>query len=197
MAGRNKTLPGGCDGLCDYELALSPNTDDCYEMKRDVYTVLAKTGMDLDRRRFVYGIDPVTSSILVRSDDQRLATVSRAAHPVPIPKAHKVYDFCLKASPMIDMFGEKWPTDDPARWLTKRASVVGIELLKCFCRNSQTWCGLGGRGSGFYLPSTVWVGQLRVADVRCLSAVLRRGIGRHKAFGFGLLQLYTTERIAT
>jgi hypothetical protein len=197
MAGRKRTLPGGSDGLCDYELALTPNTDDCYEMKRDVYTVLAKTGMDLDHRRFVYGIDPVTSAILVRSDDQRLAAVSRAVHPVPIPQVRKVYDFCLSASPMTNAFGEKWRTDDPAKWLTKRASAVGIDLLKCFCRNSETWCGLGGgRGGGFYLPSTVWVGQLRVEDTRCLSAVLRRGIGSHKAFGFGLLQLYTERRAA-
>lgn len=175
--------------LCDYELVTPPpKSGDCYALKSVVYAALEKTGIPTEPRRFLYGIDPVTSTILVRSDDARVKAASRAVHPVPIPKPQKLYDYCLSASPMVAGGPVRWRCENPGQWLTERAAAAGIELVECFTRSGETWCG---RGSGFTVPTTVWVGQLRVKDAGRLSAVLVRGLGRHKAFGFGLLQLYT------
>jgi CRISPR system Cascade subunit CasE len=39
-------------------------------------------------------------------------------------------------------------------------------------------------------PDAVLIGQLRVTDADAFAAVLARGVGRHRAFGFGLLLLH-------
>jgi CRISPR system Cascade subunit CasE len=43
-------------------------------------------------------------------------------------------------------------------------------------------------------PDAVLIGHLRVTDLDAFAAVLARGIGRHRAFGFGLLLLHPSRR---
>lgn len=84
-------------------------------------------------------------------------------------------------------------------WLLSRldgaASLEpGTFNLKAF-RLASTWRqggSIGGRGrTGRRLvrPDALLIGQLRVQEPEAFRALLHRGIGRHRAFGFGMLLL--------
>jgi CRISPR system Cascade subunit CasE len=51
--------------------------------------------------------------------------------------------------------------------------------------------GLGGARQSRIVsgPDVVLTGQLRVTDPQSFAQILSRGVGRHRAFGFGLLLL--------
>ncbi|MEO0323671.1 MAG: type I-E CRISPR-associated protein Cas6/Cse3/CasE [Myxococcota bacterium] len=49
--------------------------------------------------------------------------------------------------------------------------------------------GRGHRGRGIEQPEALMVGTLRVMDRPAFAALLARGVGRHRAFGFGMLLL--------
>lgn len=87
-------------------------------------------------------------------------------------------------------------------WLSARLDgAASLEAhafnLKAF-RLASTWrqggsAGKGGRtGCRLVRPDALLVGQLRVQDPQSFQTLLYRGIGRHRAFGFGMLLLRPT-----
>jgi len=63
-------------------------------------------------------------------------------------------------------------------------ALKGFRLGKYFRRQSKDRKGLI-----MWRPEAVMVGKIKVKDPACFNAVLRTGIGRHRAFGFGMLLL--------
>ena len=69
------------------------------------------------------------------------------------------------------------------------ASVTRYQLLGV-TRKSQKTNSDDARHSRLVSgPDAVLTGQLRVADPQAFAQLLARGVGRHRAFGFGLLLL--------
>jgi CRISPR system Cascade subunit CasE len=66
---------------------------------------------------------------------------------------------------------------------TQRRDLVRIGLLKSAVKGEQ-----GGS------PDATLQGTLTVADPKAFAALLARGIGRHRAFGFGMLLLHPIVR---
>jgi CRISPR system Cascade subunit CasE len=68
----------------------------------------------------------------------------------------------------------------------------GMESVKVMRRGVSTE---GWRGLRAIAGHTVaMVGALRVADQRRFAEMIARGVGRHRAFGFGMLLLAPAER---
>lgn len=105
---------------------------------------------------------------------------------------------------------ERFERDDPARptretayadWLAERlAGAAELErfedapLLRRFRRSRVQRGRPGGKGRGRHgrgteHPEALMAGMLRVADPEAFAALLANGLGRHKAFGFGMLLL--------
>lgn len=161
---------------------------DCYKLKRTVYGILERVGISVETRDFLYGIDPVAGAMTIRSDDERIRKIEGIFRPVKTFAEGTTVDFCLRASPMREepIAHCKVP-DDPKKWLTARNPALGLEITKFLCRSGQMWCG---KGQGFSIPEATWIGQAVVRDLSCLTYVLKHGIGRHKGFGYGMLQLW-------
>lgn len=67
-----------------------------------------------------------------------------------------------------------------------RISILGLRRVKVFRRNSQ-----GGASSKrtFERPDVLFSGELLIREPKGFGALLERGVGRHRAFGFGMLLL--------
>ncbi|NMG17377.1 type I-E CRISPR-associated protein Cas6/Cse3/CasE [Aromatoleum bremense] len=84
-------------------------------------------------------------------------------------------------------------------WLAKQLSPDGaariIEARMDAFRLTRVMRKTGANGTGkrhtrFVCgPDTVFKGQLEVGDVEAFAGLLARGVGRHRAFGFGMLLL--------
>lgn len=69
------------------------------------------------------------------------------------------------------------------------ASVTRYQLLGVMRKAQKTGPDEGRRRRLVNGPDVVLSGQLRVADSQAFAQLLARGVGRHRAFGFGLLLL--------
>jgi CRISPR system Cascade subunit CasE len=67
----------------------------------------------------------------------------------------------------------------------ERATMKTFSLEKFFRRTQ----GSDRKGVTFTRPATTLAGELEVTDSETFAEILRGGIGRHKAFGFGMLKL--------
>lgn len=84
-------------------------------------------------------------------------------------------------------------------WLAKElgrnsgALLEGLPRLATFTRD-RLYRRSGDSRHVLERPNAVMEGLLRVADAQGFRAVVRRGLGRHRAFGFGMLLLRPTPR---
>ncbi len=176
--------------VIDHSLSISAPAD-AYAFKHALYTRLSKAGVNVEGRPFLYGRSPTSDMVIVRTDDPMIISITAGYELVPEPHEGQEYDFALRASPMQSTpFGIQ-PTD-PQKWLSKRLDSIGIALIASYHRTSWVWCSKPTKPgvSGFYLPDVVYLGRLLVTDAVKVTHVLTYGVGRHRAFGFGLLQLY-------
>jgi len=83
------------------------------------------------------------------------------------------------------------------RWLRQRLHEGGAELLagslerfelRDLFRRTQA-SSERRKGRRPWKPDAVLSGRLRVSDADAFATLLRRGVGRHRAFGFGMLLL--------
>jgi CRISPR system Cascade subunit CasE len=84
-------------------------------------------------------------------------------------------------------------SDVYAEWLRMRLSAGGADL-RHLSMNQFRLVGVHRRNSGRHLqrvrgPIANFTGQLTVRDPEAFAELLRRGVGRHRAFGFGMLLL--------
>lgn len=80
-------------------------------------------------------------------------------------------------------------------WLRKRMETSGARALQVALesfkreRVLRRTHGTDRKSRFCERPAAVMTGDLQVTDARAFGALLRRGIGRHRAFGFGMLRL--------
>jgi CRISPR-associated protein Cse3 family len=176
----------------DYSIPVDETPADAYGFKRAVFSAISATGKEVTPRSFLYGRCPIDGTVIVRSaGDDRLAKISSEHHAVPRVEAGQDYEFALRATPMQQTPQGKRPCD-PERWFLRQQAGLGIELLAQYHRASWTWCGKSTATdrNGFYIPDVVFLGRLHVRDANRFTQALQTGIGRHRAFGFGLLQVF-------
>jgi len=78
--------------------------------------------------------------------------------------------------------------------MTNDAATVGTDALRLigFRRvRSQRNARVGGKVKqrGVERPDALFTGELTIRDAEAFARLLARGIGRHRAFGFGMLLL--------
>lgn len=79
-------------------------------------------------------------------------------------------------------------------WLARHLAAGGVEPER-LALDSFRLSGTQRRGSDRALhhlrrgPDALFSGVLRVADPDAFAALLARGVGRHRAFGYGMLLL--------
>jgi CRISPR system Cascade subunit CasE len=73
------------------------------------------------------------------------------------------------------------------------ARVTRYQLLGVTRKTQVTGSDDGRRGHVVSGPDAVLMGRLRVADPRAFAHLLSHGVGRHRAFGFGLLLLHSAQ----
>lgn len=177
--------------LADHTLVMRSVPTDAYRLKSMIYDRLCDIGIAVNPRSFLYCRCPIDGSIIVRTDDGRLSSISRETNTVEQPVVGQAYRFCLRATPMKQAdYGKH--SAEPEPWIRQQAAKIGIDLDVVHHKTCNTWCGkaTGRRPSGFYIPDVVYVGRLIVTDAEKLSVALAQGVGRHRAFGFGLMQLF-------
>ena len=162
---------------------------DSYSIKQFVFHELERYGMDSSD--IIYSLDPLSSTpsypvVLLRTNKTG-AEVLGNSKPTVIPKNGTVCNFCLKASPTKhETFSKKRIPEEPEIWFEKIKPQLGLNILEVFSRSRLQYCG---KKPGFYLPEGIWVGKATVSDEERLRVVIFKGVGRHKAFGYGLLQI--------
>ena len=146
------------------------------------------------QRRFLFCPKPEFGAILLRSaalpNDLR-----RTAVPTQRPRAGEEVRFTLTASPSRRQ-GETrdrywFPASDVSSrvaWLEKRACSFGFALTARPAVEA-TIIEIERQGRRFGIDRTCFHGTLRVVDQSVLHGVLEAGIGPHKAFGMGLLEV--------
>lgn len=84
----------------------------------------------------------------------------------------------------VDLKGQRWePTTE---LLPNHVSVVGFRRVKVFRRDR----GRGGRSNRtIERPDVIFSGELVIRRPEEFRKLLKRGVGRHRAFGFGMLLL--------
>lgn len=70
-----------------------------------------------------------------------------------------------------------------------RVRLVGHRRIPIFRKGGETVAGQGKKER----PEAVFSGILQVTDAEKFTALLQRGIGRHRAFGFGMVLLRPTD----
>lgn len=117
-----------------------------------------------------------------------------------------------KAGSEVDAFlRQVWEADDPAtpinrqdtyvQWLAEQyqrhggARLVHARLtrfnLDRLLRRDQN---ARRKSKLIKRPDATLAGELEVADGDAFAALLRRGVGRHRGFGFGMLKIFATRR---
>ncbi len=76
--------------------------------------------------------------------------------------------------------------DGAAQAVAETLNVIGFRRVLAL---RQSRSGLGQRRQGVERPDALMTGELLVGDPDAFASLLARGIGRHRAFGFGMLLL--------
>ena len=140
--------------------------------------------------------------------DLRLRPVRRLDHELADPQSGR----SLPKGAEVDAFRlemvRRFPTDGPipaaakagvtresvyAEWLGERfGNAVAVEECR-LVSVSRSRAARGNKGSPEG-PDAILQGTFRVADEGAFAAVLRNGIGRHRAYGYGMLLLRPPDR---
>lgn len=104
-----------------------------------------------------------------------------------------VFDFRIRIVPEIRL-GRRvvgLPTNrDAAEWFASKAPNNGFEVCDIDEAISAPLVFRGKHGRKITLNDTVISGRLTVTDSTRFEATLCQGMGRHKGFGFGMLQIH-------
>jgi CRISPR system Cascade subunit CasE len=76
--------------------------------------------------------------------------------------------------------------DGAAQAKSEAVSLIGFRRVLTL---RQSRSGEGGRRRGVERPDALFSGELTVQDPEAFARLLERGVGRHRAFGFGMLLL--------
>ena len=119
-------------------------------------------------------------------------TIRRTGNPSDSGKPNAEYDAYRRALEKL-MAGEAAPDREQVycRWLERRLERQGGARLDWARLASfmELECERKNRTKPLRMPSAVLQGQLTVADSARFNDLLAQGIGRHKAYGYGMLLL--------
>lgn len=105
---------------------------------------------------------------------------------------HDLYAFETVVNPTKRSMSKKLlavPDDEVPAWFSSKAATNwGFEVLSCEVLRSQ-WLSFRKTGHAISLKQSCLKGVLRVTDSQKFKESFRRGIGRGRAFGCGLLQI--------
>jgi len=105
--------------------------------------------------------------------------------------AQQKYAFRLRANPVKDKGGRRSPITDRSQqvdWLCRKGKLNGFDLLKVSVKTEGVIRGQK-RSHNMRFLSVMYHGILKPNDIRLLSEAIATGVGRERAFGFGLLSL--------
>jgi hypothetical protein len=161
----------------------------CYEAHKMVTGLLDNIG--IPATRYLFCINPVRKGQMILRTSHEITGILGEVRPIP-DIGEREYDFCTRVSPMKHI-GKKHIADlDLNEWCNRHLSnAQGMHIEKIYARQTMTFCK---RKQGFYLPDCIVVGRLRVIDPERTMQTMAEGIGRHRAFGFGLLQLFPLKK---
>lgn len=162
----------------------------------DLHTWLYQRFCSDKGREFLFATEPDFGPIVIVRSRQLPAIYLDASVLVDIPAAGERRAFCLTASPVARVPDRKEkvrlpPGDKEARvnWLTRQSERHGFELIGTPAVSWQTVVHVR-KGERISRESATYQGMLRVTDPERLELALALGIGRSRALGFGLLQLF-------
>lgn len=169
----------------------------------------------------LYGYSPSTAEQLTRNIDEFAAPnqigVIRAIESKPMPamfERGRTLGYEIRARPTerrnlveIDTVilqteralerGETPPTQQQAyaSWLALRLKDNGAKMLDAkILRANLTWAVRNAHSKAKLGPSAVMSGHLKIADPDKFAQALAHGIGRHKAYGYGMLMIHPPQR---
>lgn len=147
-------------------------------------------------RDFIFTLDPVAEQdgdalVIIRS---RTFPAGLHGASVEIPKRRQPFDFALRGMPVYSEGGKRPAIRDPERqvdWMLREASKAGfivqdlddpIQTDRLMCtRGRQTWLNdVVFTGSGVMVNPTAFQHQIAI------------GMGRGRAYGYGLLRWHPT-----
>jgi CRISPR system Cascade subunit CasE len=104
----------------------------------------------------------------------------------------EVFHFRLHASPSRMAAGKRSALideGDQMAWMHRVAGENGFEIVDCDRRRGSLEKHRKADGNQVVLAAAEFDGLLRVGDAPAFEVAIQRGVGRGKAFGFGLLSL--------
>lgn len=164
-----------------------------YEIHKLVYQSFCQTGA----RDFLYVNEDRPVSVMIVRSAAFPPELTGISVPVECPEDGSVRRFRLVATPSVSRRGGRTPLPkgDPLmreQWLHKQAARHGFEIvtLRGVVTRSVTFLR---QGTSFWMDRTEFDGTLRVRDSAGFADALRTGVGRARAFGFGMLRTFHEE----
>ena len=173
---------------CNEQLLAVAGEPGPYRLHQLVYEKFARDG----KRSFIYTPLrlPSTLAVLVRGAIEGV--------PVVPPAAGQQRDFTLRALVTVKSREdnrrrplERGKAAERLAWLARRAEASGFEILSADVEVQRLTFDRPERIA--WLDVSEFSGQLRVTDAARFGAALLGGIGKGRAFGFGMLVLYGGE----
>jgi CRISPR-associated protein Cas6/Cse3/CasE subtype I-E len=154
-------------------------------------------------RPFLFRFDEVGERMLVCLRTTSRGEMKKQIHPhlLEVSKGVSVgnrHAFCVRVVPEIREGNRvvDTPRDErAAQWFSQqKAPQHGFKVTRIDTSLSQGRVFNGKRGRRITLNDTLIEGELEVTDIDRFESAMTDGIGRHKGFGFGLLQLAEQKR---
>lgn len=169
----------------------------------------------------LYGYSPSTAEQLTRNIDEFAAPnqigVIKAMESKPMPatfECGRTLGYEIRARPTerrerveIDTAtlqaeralerGENPPTQQQAyaSWLALRLQDNGAKMIDAkILRANLAWAVRNNRSKPKIGPAATISGHLQIMDPKKFAQAIARGIGRHKAYGYGMLMIHPPQR---
>lgn len=120
-------------------------------------------------------------------------------HIRPMRRLNKNVQIDAAVSPIDDDGNPIYPNRKPAQayayWLGRRLENNGAKMESSkIMRLQRAWAIRTLRGKPNLGPAATMSGELTVIDSQTFAKAIARGIGRHKAYGYGMLMLHPPQR---
>jgi hypothetical protein len=175
--------------MFDVKIPVASKTD-YYSAHYKVVRALEQLG--LARQPHLFCLDPLNpGTLLLRSEHQAVSELGQVVD-WPVIRKGAQYHFCMRVSPITSIGKRKVWTTDHNTWARTHLQNAGSEVVELHTKASVARID---KGTGFTLPDVVAIGRIAVQDPTALLVAMKTGIGRHRAFGFGLLQVLPIQGV--
>ena len=165
-----------------------------YQLHRQLWKLFPENPQP---RPFIYRFDELGDKMIVCLRTSRSDLLLESAHPHLLDVSTDIthgqhYGFRIRVVPEIRTENKVIQTPrgiDAEEWFAKKAQGHGFEVLDIRTCDSRGCVFYGKRGRKITLNDTTIEGELKVKEGNAFEAAMLNGIGRHKGFGYGLLQL--------